>query len=78
MAGRMARLHNILEDRSLPFRTRSERFKETGSVKDRPRSGRPVVLDEEDGETLAETVAADPFTTLPQFQNILRDENVVV
>ena len=55
---------------------RLRRFKETGSVKDRPRSGRPSAQVEEDGETLAETVVADPFITLPQFQSILLDENV--
>ena len=32
-------------------RDQIKRFKETGSVKDRPRIGRPTVLDEEDEET---------------------------
>ena len=57
-------------------RDQIKRFKETGSVKDRPRIGRPTVLDEEDEETLMESVVADPFTTLPQFQSILREQHV--
>lgn len=54
------------------------RFEETDAVQDRPRAGRPPVMDSDDTERVTQAVRSDPFVTLPELQGELRKHNVTV
>lgn len=57
-------------------RNQIKRFKATHGVKDRKRSGRPPVMDEEDGNFVSDIARSRPFVTLQELQDELRRQHV--
>ena len=59
-------------------RDQIQRYLETRNVADRPRSGRPRVLDEDDSRLCVSMAESDPFVTLPLIQGRLRTTSINV